>query len=169
MRIKILLILLILCITIKSQQVELIEFNKYKNSYKDCSIIPTCIDYLFLKNDTLQIAFTTRESRYNAEPELSYNLKRDTVEINYYPPIVSRDTIIYNKEKKKFEEVKYIEAIQVPVILSRDKGCQTFLFKFKGVQKIPEYLLYNGGLLTSCPNTNIEYDLFIGDTINIIN
>jgi hypothetical protein len=168
MSVRLLSILIILCSSIKAQEIELIEFNTYKNYYKNCDVIPSCIDFILFYKDTLQLSFTSMNLHYKIQPQFSYMVKNDTLEIKYYPPEIIKDTIIYNKDKRKYEKVKYYCLISAPIRFAEDKSCITFLLKFNGIQNIPNHIIYNGGLLTNCPSTIIDYKLYKGDTINLI-
>ena len=57
----------------------------------------------------------------------------------------------------------------IPTRSAMDQSCRKLLLKFVGYNTIPNCFIYNGGVLTDCPVTNIDYKLHNGDTINIIN
>ena len=94
MSIRLLSILIVICGAIKAQKIELIEFNTYKNYNKNCDVIPSCIDFISLHKDTLQLSFTTMNLHCKIQPQFSYIVRNDTLEIKYYPPEIIKDTAI---------------------------------------------------------------------------
>ena len=157
-----------MCCLIKAQQIELIEYNTYQIFSKNCDYLSACIDSISLYNDTLQLTLTTEDLQYNSKPQFSYKVKNDTIEIKYFPPEIIKDTIIYNKDTKKYEKVKYYKGAIIYERIGKGNSCRTFLIKFNGIQNIPNHIIYNGRLLTNCPSTIINYKLYKGDTINLI-
>lgn len=169
MKIKILSFLIISYNLIYAQEVELIEFNTWKNLSQNCNWISSCLNFVSLKQDTLLIFINTMNLRYKTQPELSYMYNNDTLKIDYGPVPVIRDTVIFDTKSQKYDTVKSISMLSIPTRTGMDKSCRTLSLRFAEFHTIPGCFIYNGEQIAECPDTYLNYQLYNGDTINIIN
>jgi hypothetical protein len=153
---------------VKSQSVELLDFNIQRNYEKNCDTIKICIDSVNCLNNTLSLDLHIKNNLiYKPERTLSYEFNTDTLFIEYYSKAVEKDSIVYNALTEEYDTLKYItQSVSINDMIHA--GCKKYYFKFIGYNKKPK-IIYNEVLVPDCPLTYLSYKIYKSDTINIIN
>jgi hypothetical protein len=140
------LFVFIVC-NLKAQTPELVKFERSQSYKKDCSIIKNCIESIGLNNQTLILTLYTWKPVNSIERCLEYRIANDTFFIDYL-------------QSNKNEAILYMES---------SKKCEVLNFEFKEFTKVPNCISYNSDNLSTCPIEYFSYNIYKGDTINIIN
>jgi antitoxin component YwqK of YwqJK toxin-antitoxin module len=114
------------------------------------------------------LSFIAGNIRSEPPPKFSFTYINDSLILSYNPPETITDTIIFNNETKNYEKVKYYKSSTFYAITDMDPSCRSFSIKFSGFQSIPKFIIYNGKTLNNCPTKNLDFKIYNGDTINII-
>jgi Zn/Cd-binding protein ZinT len=170
MKTKLIFILTIYCNLINSQDIKLLSFVIQSNYTKDCNFVTDCIDSLRYVDNTLLLTFYQKDDeKYIPERTLSYEMLVDTLNIDYYSRPIIKDTIIFNEEKKKNDTLKCMSSLSILMNNDFESGCKLYYFQFKGLRTSPKYIKYNNKYMSICPTTIVDYTIYKGDTINVIN
>jgi hypothetical protein len=147
MEVRLLLLFIFIIGNLKAQPFELLKFERSESYKKDCSLIKNCIESIVLNNQTLILSLYTWKPVNSIERRLEYRMTNDTFSIDYL-------------QSNKNEAIVYMES---------NKKCEVLNFEFKGFTKVPNCISYNSDVLSTCPIDYLSYNIYKGDTINIIN
>jgi hypothetical protein len=132
---------------LKSQNIELVRFERSDNYKKDCNLINNCIESVDLINQSLVFSIYTKKPARDIERSLTYRKNNDTLIVNYYQSN-SNEAVLY---------------------LATNKKCEVLIFEFKGFSSVPACIIYNQEVSSLCPVTYLSYSIDKDDTINIVN
>jgi len=149
--------------------IQLIDYKSTSYSLKNFEYVRECVLSKKLSHDTLTIELLSENYQYS-NPEVKFILKSDTLDITVQVKTVQRkDTVIYNKKKKKYETMHTIEMqgdIHVDMLVPKGK-IETF--RFKGLKNFPTTIYVNGIYYKNCPTKDIAYKTYKGKVVNRIN
>jgi antitoxin component YwqK of YwqJK toxin-antitoxin module len=121
-----------------------------------------------LSGDTLTIELLSQNVQYAKKPHLEFVFNKDTLNITRTPESRQKDTIIYNKEKNKYDTLHFVEMSRME-IRELDPKYKLETFRFYKQRKKPTTIYVNGKLYKNCPTKDIEFKTYKGKIINRIN
>lgn len=127
-----------------------------------------CILRNFLSGDTLTIELLSKNVQYANKPHLEFAFNKDTLNITRIPESRQKDTIIYNKEKNKYDTLHFVEMSSME-IKELDPKYKLETFRFYKQRKKPTTIYLNGKMYANCPTKDIAHKTYNGKVINRIN
>jgi len=142
------------------------EYNTASYSLKDLKYVGECILSNRLSNDTLTIELLS-ELRYYTKSHLEFFFNNDTLNITRIPE--TRDTVIYNKGKNRYDTVVIVDIRCNIEIGSLNPNYKLETFRFYKRKSKPTTIYVNGKLYKNCPTKDIEFKTYNGKIANRIN
>lgn len=145
-----------------------IYYNSVFYILKNFDYVGECILSNSLSNDTLTIELLSENIQFSKKPHLEFVFKNDTLSIIRRPESRQKDSIIYNKDKNRYDTLHFVEMDRMEIRgLDPKYKLETFIFYKQ--RKCPTTIYVNGELYKNCPTKDIEYKTYNGKIINRIN
>jgi len=145
-----------------------IDYNSVPYSLKNFDYVGECILSNSLSNDTLTIELLSQNIQLSKKPYLEFIFKNDTLSIIRRPESRQKNTIIYNKEKNRYDTLHFVEMDRMEIReLDPKYKLETFIFYKQ--RKCPTTIYVNEKLYKNCPTKDVEYKTYNGKIINRIN
>lgn len=145
-----------------------LDYNSASYSLKNFDYVGECVLSNTLLSDTLTIELLTQNIQYAEKPHLEFVFNKDTLNITRGAEIRQKDTIIYNKEKNRYDTLHFIEMSRME-IRELDPKYKLETFRFYKHRKKPTTIYVNGKLCKNCSTKDIEFKIYKGKIVNRIN
>lgn len=143
------------------------DYNSAPYSLKNFDYVGECILNNFLSGDTLTIELLSQNVQYAKKPYLEFAFNNDTLNITRIPE--PRDTVIYNKEKNRYDTLGIVDIKCNVEIGGLNLNYKLETFRFYKCKIKPTTIYVNGELYKNCPTKDIEFKTYKGKIINRIN
>jgi len=170
MRITTIIILSLISGLLKSQNIELISISNIREFSVNCENVCNCYDSIDLDNDILTIKFYSKiTNEYNPPLMLKPQFVGDSLFFDHQVDTrFIKDSVFYDTIKHKFDTL-YIFPRQSVNLIPDKYSCRKITIKLSGIDSILKYIEYDKLTIFQCPKSNISFDIFKSDTINVIN
>ena len=153
---------------VNTNSTDSIDYNSVSYSLKNFDYVGECILSNYLSNDTLTIELLSENVHYSKKPHLEFVFNKDTLNITRTVETKEKDTIIFNKEKNKYDTLHLVEMSNME-IRQLDPKYNLVTFRFYKQRKMPTTIYVNGKLYKNCPTKDIEFKTYNGKIVNRIN
>jgi len=154
--------------TIVAQKYQLINSKHDPDNSKNCSLIGNCISTAIIKNDTLYLTiFINNNGRDLEAYRDSFIYKNDTLSLILVDTNKIETTFRFNSFKNIIDTF-YIAKMQIMRQLVGGLDFQRLQYNFIGFNYLPKVFQFDNENLCYCPAKMIHYEIYKGDTVNII-
>ncbi len=143
------------------------DYNSASYNLKNFKYVGECILSNRFSNDTLTIELLSENIQYLKKPHLEFVFNNDTLNITRIPE--PRDTVIYNKEKNRYDTLDIVDIKCNVEIGGLNPNYKLETFRFYKRKIKPTTIYVNGELYKNCPTKDIEFKIYKGKIINRIN